>query len=98
MALVRASKALTSVLQELQRDERTGTVIIQHALEEPLKLIIENAGEEPAVVLDSVKRQQDDYGFDAEKMEYGPMLEFGIIDPGQGDPLGAGERRQRCGH
>ena len=81
VALVRASKALASVLNELQDDERTGTVIIQQALEEPLKLIIENAGEEPAVVLDRVKKQQDDYGFDAEKMEYGPMLEFGIIDP-----------------
>ena len=81
VALVRASKSLATVLDELRDDERTGTVIIQQALEEPLKLIIENAGEEPAVVLDRVKKQQDDYGFDAEKMKYGPMLEFGIIDP-----------------
>jgi len=81
VALVRAAAGLDKLLGELKSDERTGARIIQHALEEPLKLIIENAGEEPAVVLDQVKKQQDDYGFDAEKMEYGPMLEFGIIDP-----------------
>lgn len=81
VAMVRAQKALDKLIKELETDERTGAIIIQDALDEPLRLIVENAGGEPAVVLDSIKKQKADYGFDAEKMTYGPMLEFGIIDP-----------------
>ena len=55
--------------------------IIRFALEQPLKLIVENAGSEGAVVLNQVKHQSDDYGYDAELGEFGPMLERGIIDP-----------------
>ena len=80
VALVRAQRALDNV-GELPLDEKVGVDIIRRALEQPLKLIVENAGFEGAVVLNQVKQQADDYGYDAEVGEYGPMLEKGIVDP-----------------
>ena len=80
VALVRAQRALDNV-GEMPLDERVGVDIIRRALEQPLKLIVENAGFEGAVVLNQVKQQADDYGYDAEVGEYGPMLERGIVDP-----------------
>ena len=80
VALVRAQRALDSV-GEIPQDEKVGVDIIRRALEQPLKLIVENAGFEGAVVLNQVKQQADDYGYDAEVGEYGPMLERGIVDP-----------------
>ena len=80
VALVRAQRALDSI-GELPLDERVGVDIIRRSLEQPLKLIAENAGFEGAVVLNQVKQQADDYGYDAEVGEYGPMLERGIVDP-----------------
>ncbi len=80
VALVRAQRALDTI-EGLTGDEVVGVNIISRALEQPLKLIVENAGSEGAVVLDQVKHQSDDYGYDAELGEFGPMLERGIIDP-----------------
>ncbi len=80
VALVRAQRALDNV-GEMPLDERVGVDIIRRSLEQPLKLIVENAGFEGAVVLNQVKQQADDYGYDAEVGEYGPMLERGIVDP-----------------
>ena len=80
VALVRAQRALDSI-EGLTVDEMVGVNIISRALEQPLKLIVENAGSEGAVVLNQVKHQSDDYGYDAELGEFGPMLERGIIDP-----------------
>jgi chaperonin GroEL len=80
VALVRAQRALDSVV-DLPNDEKVGVDIIRRSLEQPLKLIVENAGFEGAVVLNQVKQQADDYGYDAEVGEYGPMLERGIVDP-----------------
>ncbi|PKB74416.1 MAG: chaperonin GroL [SAR202 cluster bacterium Io17-Chloro-G8] len=80
VALVRASRGLES-LGDIPADERVGVNIIRHSLEQPLKLIVENAGFEGAVVLNQVKQQADDYGYDADIGEYGPMMERGIVDP-----------------
>ncbi|MBM10804.1 MAG: chaperonin GroEL [SAR202 cluster bacterium] len=80
VALVRASRALDN-LKDVPTDERVGVDIIRRSLEQPLKLIVENAGFEGAVVLNQVKQQADDYGYDADVGEYGPMLERGIVDP-----------------
>jgi len=80
VALVRASRGLDS-LGDIPADEQVGVNIIRHSLEQPLKLIVENAGFEGAVVLNQVKQQADDYGYDAEIGEYGPMMERGIVDP-----------------
>jgi chaperonin GroEL len=62
-------------------DEVVGANIIRRALAQPLRLIVENSGFEGSVVLNEVKKQADDYGFDADLGEYGPMLERGIVDP-----------------
>ena len=80
VALVRAQRALEDI-SGLTGDEVVGVNIIRRALEQPLKLIVENAGSEGAVVLNQVKHQSDDYGYDAEVGEFGPMLDRGIIDP-----------------
>ena len=80
VALVRAQRALETV-GTLAGDETVGVNIIRRALEQPLKIIVENAGSEGAVVLNQVQHQSDDYGYDAEVGEFGPMLERGIIDP-----------------
>jgi chaperonin GroEL len=80
VALVRAQRALDG-LTGLSADEAVGVDIIRRSLEKPLKLIVENAGAEGAVVLNQVKQQADDYGYDAEVGEFGPMLERGIVDP-----------------
>ena len=80
VALVRAQRALED-LTGLPTDERVGVDIVSRSLEQPLKLIVENAGFEGAVVLNEVKQHPDDYGYDAEVGEYGPMLDRGIVDP-----------------
>ena len=80
VALVRASRGLDNLV-EIPADEKVGVNIIRHSLEQPLKLIVENAGFEGAVVLNNVKQQADDYGYDADIGEYGPMMERGIVDP-----------------
>ena len=80
VALVRAQRALDS-LPEMPADEAVGASIIRRALEQPLRLIVENSGFEGSVVLNDVKQQADDYGFDADLGEYGPMMERGIVDP-----------------
>jgi len=80
VALVRAQRALDG-LTGLTDEETVGVNIIRRALEQPLRLIVENSGFEGSVVLNDVKNQADDYGFDADLGEYGPMLERGIVDP-----------------
>jgi len=80
VALVRAGRGLEN-LTGIPADEQVGVNIIRHALDQPLKLIVENAGFEGAVVLNQVKQQADDYGYDADIGEYGPMMERGIVDP-----------------
>ena len=80
VALVRASRGLDG-LKDVPTDEQVGVKIIRHSLEQPMMLIVENAGFEGAVVLNQVKQQADDYGYDADIGEYGPMMERGIVDP-----------------
>ena len=80
VALVRAQRAVENT-GDLSSDEKVGMDIIRRSVEQPLKLIVENAGFEGAVVLNEIKQQADDYGYDADVGEYGPMLERGIVDP-----------------
>ena len=79
VALVRAQRALDKL--QLQGDEAVGASIVGRSLEIPLRLIVQNAGQEGAVVLDAVRQHEDDYGYDAEIGEYAQMLEQGIVDP-----------------
>ena len=81
VALVRASRALGDVDERLGGDELVGAHIIRKSLEQPLRLIAQNADREGSVILEQVRGQSDDYGFDAEEGAYGPMFEKGIVDP-----------------
>jgi len=82
VALIRAQKQLDKIEKQLSQDERTGVGILRKALEEPLRMIAENAGQEGMVVVDQVKRSSDTtYGYDAATDEYVDLLTHGIIDP-----------------
>ncbi len=61
--------------------QKQGVNIIIKALESPLRQIVANAGEEPAVVLNKIKTKDGNYGYDAAANRYGNMIDFGILDP-----------------
>ena len=82
VAIIRCIPALEKLEKKLTDDERTGVASLKKALEEPMRLIVENAGEEGAVVIEAVKQSKEpNFGFDAEAIEYVDMLEKGLIDP-----------------
>jgi chaperonin GroEL len=80
-AYVHAQKAVLTLADSLDGDEKTGVRIVAKALEAPLRTIVENAGLEGAVVVNKVKEQKDGIGFDAIHETYVDMMETGIIDP-----------------
>jgi len=79
VALLNASFVLDKVKAE--RDEAIGVAILKRAVEEPVRWIAINAGEDGSVVVDKVKRSKKGAGYDAEKNDYGDMVEKGVIDP-----------------
>ena len=82
VALLRAVASLDKLDKELAGDELTGAHILKKALEEPLRLIAENAGKEGSVVANAVRQNKDaEWGYDAQDDVYGNLLERGIIDP-----------------
>jgi len=81
VALIRSIAALEKLEATLSDDEKTGVRTLKKALEEPLRQIAENAGEEGSVVVDAVKRGKGNFGFDAREGEYGDMIKKGILDP-----------------
>ena len=80
VALIRALKAIEK-LEGANEDQTVGIRILARAIEEPLRQIVENAGEDAAVVLNAVKAGKGAYGYNAGTGEYGDMLEEGILDP-----------------
>lgn len=62
-------------------DQKQGIKIIMKALEAPFRQIISNSGLEPAIILEKIKNEKTNFGFDAATEKYGDMLEFGILDP-----------------
>ncbi|MSQ12341.1 MAG: chaperonin GroEL [Dehalococcoidia bacterium] len=81
VVLVRAQGRLDKLASELTGDERTGVLILKTALEAPIRTIAENAGQSGNVVLAEIHKHTGDYAFNAETMQFGHMLEQGIIDP-----------------
>jgi len=79
VAVLNAVQILDKVKAE--GDERTGVEIIKKAVEEPLRWIAINAGQEGSVVVDKVKRSKKGIGYDALKNDYVDMVSAGIIDP-----------------
>jgi chaperonin GroEL len=80
VALVRAQVSLDAIKGD-NADQDQGIQILRRAIEEPLRQIVTNAGEDAAVVLNEVASGKDNYGYNAAKGEFGDMVEFGIIDP-----------------
>ena len=82
VALIRAQKALDKLEKKVKGDELTGVTILRKALDEPLRMIAENAGQEGMVVVDKVRASRDStYGYDAATDEYCDLFKHGIIDP-----------------
>ncbi|MBR6032097.1 MAG: chaperonin GroEL [Bacteroidaceae bacterium] len=80
VAYIRAIKALEG-LQGENADETTGIRIVERAIEEPLRQIVENAGLEGSVVVNTVKNEKGDYGYNARADRYEDLRKAGIIDP-----------------
>ena len=80
VALIRATEALDK-LEGDNADETTGIKIVKRAIEEPLRQIVENAGLEGSVVVEKVRGQKGDFGYNARKDTYENLRESGIIDP-----------------
>ncbi|WP_210394819.1 chaperonin GroEL [Motiliproteus sediminis] len=82
VALVRtAAKLAADKVTTANSDQEVGVRIALRAMEEPLRQIVSNAGEEASVVLNQVRSGEGNYGYNAQTDEYGDMLEMGIIDP-----------------
>ena len=79
VALLRCIKALESL--SLKGDEQIGVNIIKRAIEEPLRHIASNAGMEGSVVVERVKEEKGNVGYNAQKDKYEDLMEAGVIDP-----------------
>jgi len=80
VALIRAKKAVEKV-KGSNAEQEVGINILLRALEEPLRQIVANAGEEASVVLNKVAEGKTNYGYNASTEEFGDMIEMGILDP-----------------
>ena len=80
-ALINVAPAVEKTVNELTSGEKLGATIVLKALEEPVKQIARNAGLEPAVIADNVKKSKVGVGFDASREEYVDMKKSGIVDP-----------------
>ena len=82
VALLHAIPAVVAAKAKLTGDERTGAAILERALEEPTRIIAENAGQEGSVVIENIRNGKGKmYGYDARKDVYVDLLKAGIIDP-----------------
>ncbi len=79
VALLRAQSVIRNL--KLEGDEKTGAMIAHSALEEPLRMIAQNAGVDGGVTVAKVKGGQGDFGYNAETGQFGNLVEQGIIDP-----------------
>ncbi len=82
VALVRAIPAVDALIKTLMGDEKTGAQIVRRSLEEPLRQIVANAGEEGAVVVGKVLASKEpNFGYNAETGAYEDLVKAGVIDP-----------------
>jgi chaperonin GroEL len=82
VALVRSAKDVEELIKTLEGDEKIGAQIIRRAIEEPLRLIVGNAGEEGAVVIGKVLENKDaHYGYNAATNKFEDLVKAGVIDP-----------------
>jgi len=80
VALVRAESSLGELTGD-NADQDTGITLLRRAMEEPLRQIATNAGDEASVILNNVAAGEDNFGYNAATGEYGDMIAMGILDP-----------------
>jgi len=81
VAFIRAKQALEGKLKGENHDQDAGIKIVMKALEEPMRIIVDNSGAEPSVVLNKVLENKGNYGFNAQTEEFGDLVAQGVIDP-----------------
>jgi len=79
VALVRCIPAIERM--KLEGDEKVGAAIVKRALEEPIRMLAENAGVDGSIVFERIKSDKPNMGFNCESLEYVDMFEAGVIDP-----------------
>jgi chaperonin GroEL len=80
VAYLRAATKLTG-LKLANEDQQTGVEIIRRSLEEPIRMIVANAGQEGSVIVNKVKEGKDDFGYNAFSDQYENLVKSGVIDP-----------------
>ena len=81
VALLRAGSALADLKAD-DEDEQIGINIVRRALEEPVRWIAQNAGQEGAIVVAKIRENDEaNFGFNAQNEEYGDLVAAGVIDP-----------------
>ena len=82
VALIRAKQSIKDIKGD-NPEQDAGIKIVLRAMEEPMRQIVRNAGDEPSVVVDRVANGKGNFGFNAQTGEYGDMIEMGVLDPTQ---------------
>ena len=81
VALIRAQKALKT-LKLAESDEQIGVDIVRKAIEEPIRIIVQNAGGEGSIVVEKIRQSKDNnYGYNALTDQYEDLVAAGVIDP-----------------
>jgi chaperonin GroEL len=81
VALLRAQAVLADIEGKLNEEQRAGANIVRRAVEEPLRMISQNAGIDGSIVVDKVKNAKGAFGFNAATEEYEDLVKAGVIDP-----------------
>ena len=80
VALIRAKQAIRDIKGD-NDEQNAGIRIVLRAMEEPLRQIVANAGDEPSVVVNTVAQGEGNFGYNAQSAKYGDMVEMGVLDP-----------------
>lgn len=81
VALLRASKAVAALEAEATGDDKTGLALLRRAMEEPMRMIAVNAGQDGSLIVGKVRVEKKTVGYNAAKRQIEDLLEAGIIDP-----------------
>src|SRR5437016_4251911 len=81
VAFIRARANLNGRVKGDNPDQEAGIKIVLRALEEPMRQIVANTGDEPSVVVNKVAEGKGNYGFNAQTSQYGDLVEMGVVDP-----------------
>src|SRR5215471_3592458 len=81
VAYLRARANLNGRVKGDNADQEAGIKIVLRALEEPMRQIVANTGDEPSVVVNKVAEGKGNYGFNAQTHQYGDLVEMGVVDP-----------------